>query len=216
MNLPQKIEDALARELNNIDNDFIENSLNLSFLQASKALLESNIDCTFSGSTCVLTLIIGNKIWTANAGDSRAVLCQLDIENNWISKQLTRDHKPNELDEFARIIQRGGRVESYKDENNNHLGPCRVWLKNQNIPGLAMSRSFGDVIASQVGVICEPEIFQYEIQNSDKFIIIASDGVWEFIQNQNVMELIIPSYLNNQIQKACENIINESVFQWKL
>ena len=57
--LPYKIELALAREIDNIDDDFIENSLSLGFLQASKELLESNIDCTFSGSTCVLLLVIG-------------------------------------------------------------------------------------------------------------------------------------------------------------
>jgi hypothetical protein len=38
------------------------------------------------------------------------------------------------------------------------MGPARVWLKHENIPGLAMSRSFGDFVASQVGVIAEPEV----------------------------------------------------------
>lgn len=44
------------------------------------------------------------------------------------------------------------------------MGPYRVWMKHENIPGLAMTRSFGDVMASKVGVINEPEILEFEIQ----------------------------------------------------
>ena len=50
----------------------------------------------------------------------------------------------------------GGRVDSFRDQDNNPIGPLRVWLKNEDIPGLAMTRSFGDEVASRVGVICEP------------------------------------------------------------
>lgn len=55
----EKVEEALARDLSNETNDFVENSLSLAFLQTSKELLESSIDCTFSGSTCSLLLIMG-------------------------------------------------------------------------------------------------------------------------------------------------------------
>lgn len=61
---------------------------------------------------------------------------------------MSRDHKPDDPDEYERIISRGGRVETYLDENLNPVGPYRVWLQDENIPGLAMARSFGDVIAS--------------------------------------------------------------------
>ena len=59
----------------------------------------------------------------------------------------------------------------------------RVWLKEIDIPGLAMSRSFGDDIVKPVGMTCDPEIREIELENQDKFIIMASDGVWEFITN---------------------------------
>ena len=55
--------------------------------------------------------------------------------------------------------QCGGRVDSFRDHNNNAIGPLRVWLKNEDIPGLAMTRSFGDEVAARVGVICEPGKF---------------------------------------------------------
>ena len=57
---------------------------------------------------------------------------------------------------MQRITNRNGRVEPFKDENDEFIGPHRVWLMEQNIPGLAMSRSFGDKTAAQVGVISEP------------------------------------------------------------
>lgn len=50
----------------------------------------------------------------------------------------------------------GGRIAPYYDEDGEQMGPYRVWLKHENIPGLAMTRSFGDVMASKVGVISEP------------------------------------------------------------
>ena len=50
----------------------------------------------------------------------------------------------------------GGRVDSFRDQDKNPIGPLRVWLKNEDIPGLAMTRSFGDEVASRVGVTCEP------------------------------------------------------------
>lgn len=58
-----------------------------------------------------------------------------------------------------------------------------MWLADEDIPGLAMSRSFGDIVASQAGVICEPEILSFELTEEDKFIVLASDGVWEFLDN---------------------------------
>ena len=50
-------------------------------------------------------------------------------------------------------------MEPFKDYDGNQIGPQRVWLKYENVPGLAMSRSFGDEVAHSVGVSSEPEIF---------------------------------------------------------
>lgn len=79
--------------------------------------------------------------------------------------------------------------------NNENLGPERVWLMNEDSPGLAMSRSLGDNQAHLIGVIPEPgihnffiiiflEIEKYELTPDDKFIVVASDGVWEFLENE--------------------------------
>ena len=65
--------------------------------------------------------------------------------------------------EAERIIRSGGRIDSFRDQFGNALGPLRVWLKKENIPGLAMSRSIGDNIATSAGVIWEPEIFEFNL-----------------------------------------------------
>jgi hypothetical protein len=78
---------------------------------------------------------------------------------------LNRDHKPELKDEAERILKRGGRIDSFRDYYNNGepIGPQRVWLMNEEIPGLAMSRSFGDHCAAQVGVIAEPEVLEMNL-----------------------------------------------------
>jgi serine/threonine protein phosphatase PrpC len=94
--------------------------------------------------------------------------------------ELSFDHKPDLPTEFRRILQSGGRVQPYSDEDGNPIGPARVWMREENIPGLAMSRSFGDYVASQVGVIAQPEVIKHILHPNDKFIVIASDGIWEY------------------------------------
>jgi len=74
--------------------------------------------------------------------------------------QLSRDHKPEIPAEKERIIRSGGRVDKYT-ENGVKYGPYRVWLKKENYPGLAMSRSIGDLCATSVGVTPEPGILIY-------------------------------------------------------
>ncbi len=57
----------------------------------------------------------------------------------------------------------------------------RVWLKNEDTPGLAMSRSFGDSMACRVGVHAVPEVKMFELSPEDQIVVLASDGVWEFL-----------------------------------
>ena len=73
----------------------------------------------------------------------------------------------------------------------------RVWLAEQDAPGLAMSRSIGDFIAHTVGVSTDPEVMKFELKPDDKFIIIASDGVWEFLSNEDIAKIVWPFYLKN-------------------
>jgi hypothetical protein len=99
----------------------------------------SPIDCTFSGSTGVVVLLDRKKVYCANVGDSRAVLGQIDARGKLKAVALSDDQKPDRPDEAKRIVANGGRVEACQGPTGP-VGPARVWLLNDDVPGLAMSR----------------------------------------------------------------------------
>jgi serine/threonine protein phosphatase PrpC len=88
-------------------------------------------------------------------------------------------------------LENDGRIDTFKDQNGGPVGPKRVWIKNEDIPGLAMTRAFGDAVSMLAGVNAEAEILEYEMTRNDKVIIIASDGVWEFMENEHVSSHLI-------------------------
>ena len=77
-----------------------------------------------------------------------------------------------------------------------------------------MSRSFGDEVGHEVGVIVNPEIEEYEFVNEDKFIVLASDGIWEFISNEEVINIVKDFYLNNDIDGALNFLYKEASKRW--
>lgn len=77
-------------------------------------------------------------------------------------------------------------MEKSRDESGAASGVFRVWNQSMVEPGLAMARSFGDKSAREVGVVSEPEIFETILKEEDKFVVLASDGVWEFLTNADV------------------------------
>lgn len=77
-----------------------------------------------------------------------------------------------------------------------------------------MSRSFGDNISKPIGVTSEPEIIKMKLDKRDKFILVASDGVWEFITNQQVLQLIVPYYKEGKLQQACDALSRLAYERW--
>lgn len=108
----------------------------------------------------------------------------------------------------------GGRIEPYRDEDGEFQGPDRVWLKEDDIPGLAMSRSFGDMVAASVGCISSPEIFEFKLSEEDKFLIVASDGVWEFITSNECINIIKDYYIKNDPQGCVNYLYQLSSTKW--
>ena len=217
-NLPQNLNnDLLNQNVKNISSEKLQkisNYIDSSFIQTNiKLNTDERIDSTFSGSTCSSMIYSPKKIITINVGDSRCVLGKYNNEK-WFPKILTRDHKPNEPDEMDRIISSGGIVEPLKDSYGNFVGPERVWKKEGEVPGLAMSRSFGDEVGHEVGIIVSPEINEYEFVNEDKFIILASDGIWEFISNEEVVDIVKDFYLNDDIKGALDFLYKEASKRW--
>lgn len=162
-------------------------------------------------------LTYGRKIFIANVGDSRAIVarCGAQPTSEVTAEALTNDHKPDDKDEAAVIHANNGRIDSYRDGNGNPLGPLRVWLKNEDIPGLAMTRSFGDQVAARVGVNAVPEMGELELTKDDKFIVLASDGIWEFLKNIDVARIIHPFYLKKNAEGAAESLVREAFKRWK-
>lgn len=104
--------------------------------------------------------------------------------------QLSRDHSPNWPDERQRILRTGnGSVMKLKDKHGKPTGPYRVFNKYGLEGGLAMSRSIGDRSLTEAGVISTPEFIEYDITQNDQVLIIASDGVWEFLSNEDIIQL---------------------------
>ena len=115
---------------------------------------------------------------------------------------------------MSELILENGKVEPFKDPYGKFVGPERVWKEEGEVPGLAMSRSFGDEVGHEVGVIVNPEINEYEFVNEDKFIILASDGIWEFISNEEVVDIVKDFYLNNDIKGALNFLYKEASKRW--
>ena len=109
--------------------------------------------------------------------------------------------------------QNDGRIQPFIDEGE-FIGPQRVWVKEDDVPGLAMNRSFGDRVAATVGVISEPEIKEWDYDKDDKFMLVASDGVWEFISNEECMNIIGEFYEKDDMKGCCEFLYEESKKRW--
>lgn len=78
-----------------------------------------------------------------------------------------------------------------------------------------MTRSFGDEVASRVGVNAEPEILELDLCKDDKFLVLASDGVWEFISNEEVANIVMPFFEKRNAEGAAEALVRESYLKWK-
>jgi len=87
---------------------------------------------------------------------------------------LSVDHKPNRGDERERILKLGGKITYNKYSNIHRVGGV-----------LAVSRAIGDLQLHPY-VICEPEIITKTIENQDLFVILASDGLWDVMSNEDV------------------------------
>ncbi|VDO03738.1 unnamed protein product [Rodentolepis nana] len=165
-------------------------SLELPDLEGSKPL--SSVDV--GGSTCIALLLRGNLVYCANCGDSRAVLSRQGL-----AEALSVDHKPTMVSEWSRIVAAGG------------------WVAANRVNGnLALSRALGDFVykrntslaAEEQIVSAEPEVTQCELRlaETDEFIVIGCDGIWDVMTNQEVISYVRSRLANG---KSPDNICEE-------
>lgn len=168
------------------------------------------VDTEFSGTTLSMAIVRGNKITGVNIGDSRVIIGK-EVNGKVETEEFTRDHKPDLPEEKERIIAAGGRVFSVEYDDGID-GPPRVWLGHMDVPGLAMSRSLGDAVAHSAGVISTPEFTERDLDPvTDKFVIVATDGLWEFVSNTEASEMVVQ---NRTPSESLEVLLKEANTRW--
>ena len=206
MNASNQNEDSIYHRLKKSDYHILRRL----FRHAERDLhKKSKIDANFSGTTCVMVAQIGDRFICANIGDSRAIMIKTGNE----IVPLSIDQKPDDPEESKRIVQNGGEISQY-EENGEKSGPYRIWKKGEVYPGIAMSRSVGDFIATSLGVVPEAKFIEEKIDQDCKFIVVASDGIWEFLDNKRVGEIVMPYYKNDDPDGACKALIKEATEWW--
>jgi len=131
-----------------------------------------------AGCASICAVIIGSTLTVANAGDCRAVLCR----KGGITEAMSYDHKPQNDGEKKRIDESGGFVNQFGRVNGN----------------LNLSRSIGDLKYKQVRglepsaqmITAEPDIKQVTLDPEDEFVILACDGIWDCLTNEEAVKYV--------------------------
>lgn len=174
--------------------------MDLAFNMMHNDLNSSDFDVRCSGATCVVATINSHgRLCVFNCGDSRAVMGRRTPNGAIIAQQMSNDHKPDKPEERKRILSCGGHLgcrqvlvnQGNRGPVSMPVGPCRVWYQHRGETlGLAMSRSLGDAIVHKFGVTAEPELIEHPIDEFDEFLIIASDGVWDVVDNNHAVQMV--------------------------
>lgn len=202
---------------------------------------EPSIDDSLSGTTAISAYIHGrrNRITICNVGDSRCVMGKAEFNPKNGQRQhlkalaLSRDQTPYRKDERVRIKSTGARILSLDqlegfepileddegEDGDLELGeeldeggdPPRVWSPDGDYPGTAFTRSLGDHMAEELGVFAEPEMLTREIKPEDRVLVIASDGIYEFLTNQSVVDIC--AKFTDPLE-ACRAVVAESYELW--
>jgi protein phosphatase 1L len=172
----QKLYQILAEKIKS--NCTPDVSLKTSFLETNNLMKKENIK---GGTTALCALFIGDYGYIANSGDSRAVLC-----DNGLAIRYSTDHKPDVPEEEKRIRELGGSITTSID---------RVGKVTSRLCGrLAVSRALGDFIFEPY-ICAEPEVrgpINISKKSSDFFLILACDGLWDRVTDEEAIEIVSP------------------------
>ena len=160
--------------------------------------INQEVTATFSsedgGSVVIVCIIIQNRLFVVNLGDSRAIL----IKKNHKVFQLNYEHTPDCPEECERIERMGGYVINVNEK-------ARVQ------GSLAVSRSIGDLVYKPY-VSSEPDVYEYPLDENSKYLVLASDGLWNECRNEDVGEFLKGVALENAARKLIEKIGEEKGF----
>lgn len=200
-NFPFDIKLSMIESFQKIEDDF--------FKLKCKDNLE---DSDKSGSCALVSVIFDNKIYIANIGDSRAIM---SIGGGTKVRQLTADQKPDNIKEFERALKNGSKI--YLDDNDDpdrdeskiefikdkaeleKMKEIKENSKEEKIfrvypSDLAVMRTVGDIKAKKKEfggipgtIINIPEVYIFDINSSDDFIVMGCDGIFDDLSNQEIV-----------------------------
>lgn len=171
-------------------------------------------DLNLSGSTVTVVLRHPERdiLWVGSAGDSRAIL--LD-PGSGVAVYATTDHHPDVKEERERIEASGGEVIE-RICNDGHV-EMRIHEKDRPWPCLCMTRCLGDAIGKTIGVTELPEVQAWPLENAnpDTLVLVASDGVWEFLDNHSVAEIVLRALKQGRTKdEALEDLVEVARQKW--
>ncbi|XP_026470944.1 LOW QUALITY PROTEIN: probable protein phosphatase CG10417 [Ctenocephalides felis] len=142
-----------------------------------------------SGTTAVVAIIHEKELYVANAGDSRCVLCR-----NGKAVDMSIDHKPEDESEQSRITKAGGRV-TLDGRVNGGLNLSRAigdhaYKQNKNLP------------AAEQMITALPDVQHITLTNEDEFIILACDGIWNYLNSQETVDFVRSRY-RDELKLSC-------------
>ncbi|KAL7107632.1 hypothetical protein ACP275_06G067000 [Erythranthe tilingii] len=175
----------------------IEEAVKKGYLITDSEFLKQDIQ---GGTCCVTALIHKGDLVVSNAGDCRAVMSRKGV-----AEVITVDHRPSLVDERERIEKSGGYVDC-----------CRgVWRVHGS---LAVTRAIGDRHLKE-WVIAEPETKVYKIRPECEFLILASDGLWDNVSNQEAVDIVRSSCVGvdkPETFSACKKLVDLSLTRGSL
>ena len=151
-----------------------------------------------------------NKIISTNLGNTKTILINEDKK----IKELNICHTPCIKEERIRIEKNGGKIDRI---DWLKVGPLRVWFKDKKYPGLSITRSLGDFEAESLGILSIPDIKEFDIdEEKTKIIIMGTNGIWEFLTNEKIMDIVWSYYEWNDVEGATQKIIETAGKLWKI
>ena len=150
-----------------------------------------------AGCTAVFAYLNQTTITVANAGDSRCVLSR-----NGQAVPMSFDHKPDDAPELARIKNAGGYVQDGRVQGNLNLSRCLgdfEYKKNFDIP------------PKDQMITADADIKTETLTPEDEFVILACDGVWDILSNQEAVDFVSQRIKTKDVKDIVEDIFDRCI-----
>jgi len=165
-----------------------QNAIKEAFCKIDKEVLKNQESLNIQGgSTALLGYINSNSLYLANVGDSKAIVIR-----DGVPVTLNVEHRANNEDERKSVENRGGFIFEKKG-----LKTSRFLVQG----ALELTRSIGDSNYKEF-ITCEPDVYEYNLDSKDQYIIMASDGFWNEMNEEETVKLINNNKKSQSLSKA--------------